>query len=236
MTDAEEPHELSETLGRAAHDLKNPLTVIRAQAQIAQFQLSRPDPNPAALDRRMATIIAATGRIAAMLDRMVDGAWVSRGLPIPLDRQPLDVMAIVARVIAAQRAASGDAAITLATDLSQLRAVLDRARFERALGGLIDWFAPATPDGVVAVALARVAQGDGEWLVVRASGAGASLAASDARQILARRGTDAIPERAIAELLDARDVATSHGGTLAVADGTALMVEMRLPIVAMPSD
>jgi signal transduction histidine kinase len=75
-----------------AHDLRNPIAVMRASAQMAQRQLNRGD--QAGAQARLRSIVEQTDRVTEMLDTLLDAARISAGR-LPLKREHLDLREVV---------------------------------------------------------------------------------------------------------------------------------------------
>src|SRR5258708_34639555 len=85
----------------AAHDLRNPIAVVRASAQMAQRQINRGDTEGA--QGRLAAIVDQTDRLSDMLEAFLDAARIgAERLALRPDR--VDLREIVAD--AANRARS----------------------------------------------------------------------------------------------------------------------------------
>src|SRR5215467_9151688 len=71
------PAELEEFMSVAAHDLRNPIAVVRASAQMAQRQIARGDRDAA--NGRLQAIVEQTDRLTEMLETFLDAARISDG-------------------------------------------------------------------------------------------------------------------------------------------------------------
>jgi len=69
--------EIEEFMAVAAHDLRNPIAVVRVAAQMAQRQIGRGDPNGA--QTRLKSIVDQTDRLTEMLDSFLDAARIGAG-------------------------------------------------------------------------------------------------------------------------------------------------------------
>jgi signal transduction histidine kinase len=88
----------------AAHDLRNPIAVVRASAQMAQRQLTRGD-HEAARGRLMA-IVEQADRLSEMLETFLDAARSAAGR-LPLRREELDLRELIDWAAERARRASG---------------------------------------------------------------------------------------------------------------------------------
>src|SRR5450631_3723177 len=76
----------------AAHDLRNPIAVVRASAQMAQRQMARGDPEGAL--SRLKAIVEQTDRLTDMLDTFLDAARVTAER-LPLRFEQVDLREVV---------------------------------------------------------------------------------------------------------------------------------------------
>ena len=80
--------ETDEFMSVAAHDLRNPIAVVRASAQMAQRQINRGDTVSA--QGRLAAIVEQADRLTDMLETFLDAARIGSGrLPLGADRVDL---------------------------------------------------------------------------------------------------------------------------------------------------
>lgn len=100
-----EAAELEEFMTVAAHDLRNPIAVVRASAQMAQRQITRGDANAA--QGRLKAIVDQTDRLTDILETFLDAARVSGG-QLPLRRDQVDVLELVQHAAERARALAGE--------------------------------------------------------------------------------------------------------------------------------
>src|SRR5207302_9946094 len=91
--------ETEEFMSVAVHDLRNPIAVMRASAQMAQRQINRGDADGA--QTRLKSIVEQTDRLTEMLETCLDAARIVAG-DLPLRPERLDLRDIV--LVAADRA------------------------------------------------------------------------------------------------------------------------------------
>ncbi len=91
-------------LAELAHDLKNPLAIIRGGTQLIQARARRGlSVEPDLLAARLEQIVRATTRMSALVDDQLDIARVRAGQALALDRVPLDLCHIVLRAVEEHR-------------------------------------------------------------------------------------------------------------------------------------
>ncbi|HET6314988.1 MAG TPA: HAMP domain-containing sensor histidine kinase [Chloroflexota bacterium] len=84
--------ETEEFMSVAAHDLRNPLAVMRASAQMAQRQVARGDLDAAR--GRLVAIVEQTDRLTEMIDTFLDASRLDAG-KLPLHQEQVDLADVV---------------------------------------------------------------------------------------------------------------------------------------------
>jgi signal transduction histidine kinase len=219
----------------AAHDLRNPIAVVRASAQMAQRQLSRGDQDAARI--RLAAIVDQTDRLSEMLETFLDAAR-SAADRLPLRREELDLREIVQWAAERARLVSGERSerqLELEADGACV-GTWDRARIGRAMKALVEnaflYGDPAAPVRV------RITCGS-DRVNVLVSGGGRGPDADEASHLFERfyRGRSAAQVGHAGSglgLYTARGIARAHGGDVRRADSTELpdAFELELPLTA----
>src|SRR5688572_1910453 len=91
----------------AAHDLRNPIAVVRASAQMAQRQLAKGDLELARV--RLGAIVDQTDRLTDMLETFLDAARVDAARLV-LRTERVDLREVVDAVLARVKITVGDVA------------------------------------------------------------------------------------------------------------------------------
>jgi signal transduction histidine kinase len=217
----------------AAHDLRNPIAVVRASAQMAQRQLSRGDQDAARI--RLAAIVDQTDRVSEMLETFLDAAR-SAADRLPLRREELDLREIVQWAAERARLVSGERSerpLELEAP-GECVGTWDRARLGRAIKALVEnAFLYGDPAAPVRVWIKRT----GDRVRVLVSGGGRGPDAEEARHLFERfyRGRSAAEVGHAGSglgLYTARGIARAHGGDVRRADSAELPdgFELELPL------
>jgi signal transduction histidine kinase len=145
-----------------SHDLRSPLTVIRASAQLLQRRGEY-------RESTIATILQYADRMARLIDDLADVVRLEEG-HLPLQREPLDLV-VLARECAAAEQQSADHTIRVEAPDSSICGMWDRVRLGQVLENLIsNALKHGAEEGEVVV---RVEEREGEALVsVQDSGPG----------------------------------------------------------------
>ncbi len=215
----------------AAHDLRNPIAVVRASAQMAQRQIKRGDAEGA--QGRLAAIVDQTDRLSDMLETFLDAARIGSGqLSLRPDR--VDLRELVEE--AADRARSlrlggehGDRDLEC-TIPDGCVGRWDRPRMTRAVRALLAnallYGDPATP---VHIAARR----EDDRVLLTISGGGPGPDPDEALHLFERfyRGRSAAEAGQAGSglgLFTARGIARMHGGEVRRLNGDTF--EMELPL------
>ena len=231
-------------LAAASHDLKNPLAIVKAQAQLLMRRAQRsqsPDTSPMVDGLR--SIDQATRRLAGMVNELLDVARLQMGRPIELDPRPMD-LAVLARQSAADLQLSTDRhEIVVERAADSMMGAWDRERIERVLVNLLTNAIKYSPEGgAVVLALDRELVGDREWALLSVRDRGIGIPESDIPHVFERfyRGSNVAGriEGAGIGLSGARQIVEQHGGSIEVhsVEGEGSTFTVRLPIVAVGTD
>ena len=242
-----------EFLSTVSHDLKNPLASVKGFAQLLVRQVTRSE----TVDREqlldgLRTIDETTTRMTALINELVDVAYVQMGQPLTLDRRPADLVALSHRIVDAYQKTTGRHRLRVATETPELVGAWDVARLGRVLENLISNAIKFSPrGGEITVELWREVRADldrscrkgtdgrqaaGAWAVLAVRDRGLGIPAADLPLIFDRfhRGrnvTEQIGGTGIG-LASVRQIVEQHGGTIAVQseEGVGSTFTVRLPL------
>jgi signal transduction histidine kinase len=215
----------------AAHDLRNPIAVVRASAQMAQRQINRGDSESA--QGRLAAIVEQTDRLTDMLETFLDAARIGSGrLPLRPDRVDLrELVEDAADRARALRLGGEHGDRELVCDIPDgCVGTWDRPRITRALRALLAnallYGDPATP---VHVQARRV----GNRVRLTISGGGHGPDSDEVGHLFERfyRGRSAAEAGQAGSglgLYTARGIARMHGGEVKRLDGDRFEIELPL--------
>lgn len=137
----------------AAHELKTPLAVLRTHAEAL-----REDIAPEKRERYLDIILEESDRMAALVGSLLELSRLESG--IPLNKEPLDLGALVREVFAPLELALRQKKISLRLDLPELWMEGDRERLKRAVENLAsNALRHCTPGGCIQVTLNASADG-----------------------------------------------------------------------------
>lgn len=214
----------------AVHDLRNPIAVMRASAQMAQRQINRGDTDGA--QNRLKSIVEQTDRLTEMLETFLDAARIGTG-QLPLRTETVDFRDVVE--IAAERAhtLAGDAADrAIEFDIPEgCIGRWDRARVVRAVRALLT---NALQYGDPSRPASAEASRDGGRVRLVVSGGGPGPDEEEQLHLFERfyRGRSAAEAGQAGSglgLFTARGIARLHGGELRRIESDRF--ELELPLI-----
>lgn len=252
-----------------SHDLRTPLTAIHGHAQLLSRQvrlIAAVDASLAAeLEKGLAAILTAARRLARWSDEMTDVARLQIGQTLTLDRQPVDLVALVRRVVQEQQALSTDHTVRVHMTVPELIGHWDGPRLERLLHNLVGnaikystgtrpdrdiditvavAAAPPTgerPTGTPAVDTPPAGEAPAAWAEIRVRDAGIGIPAADLPSIFEpfTRGsnTQSVTGTGVG-LAVARRIVEEHSGSIHIAsqEDAGTTVTVQLPLALTPEE
>ena len=131
-----------EFLAMLGHELRNPLASVSNVALLLKHARQQ----PALLDNVSAVLERQVKHMTHLVDDLLDMGRVTGG-KIRLEREPLDLAAVVAELVAAWRAAGRFSSHELSTHLEPAWVAADAERMEQIVGNLLDNALKYTPAG-----------------------------------------------------------------------------------------
>jgi len=221
--------ETEEFMSVAAHDLRNPIAVVRASAQMAQRQVMRGDIEAAR--GRLNAIVEQTDRLTEMLETFLDAARIDADR-LPLRPERVDLREIVDAALSRARITVGEPANrTVETSIPDgCVGSWDRTRLERAVRSLV---ANAMLFGEPAAPVRIVAERHGDRVRLAVSGGGPGPDAEEMLHLFERffRGRSAAMAGVGGSglgLFTARGIAQLHGGDVRHVSGDTFEIELPL--------
>lgn len=231
-----------DVLAFVSHDLKNPLTAIKAMGQLLQLHAARGGTIAAdSLKTPAAAIQRAATQMAGQLQDLLDVARRHAGQPLPLHLAPADLVTLVRQVAAYQQIIAGHQ-IRIETAAAALTGEWDAVRLERVIDNLLANAIKYSPGGSeITVTLARHEDAAGAWAVLTVRDQGLGIPAADLPHIFDRFYRAGNVAGRVAGsgigLTAVREIVEQHGGTVSVQsrEGMGSTFTVRLPLPATPS-
>ena len=219
----------------ASHELRTPLSTLQLQLQILQLK-SKGEATlaPAELAERLEKCLAQTGRLARLVDTLLDVSLIASG-QITLSLEELDLAAVVREAMQRLLAESAGDTPLVFEDVEHVPGRWDRLRIEQVLTNLITNGVKYGAGRPVKVAL----RADQTHAVLTVRDGGIGIAAADLRRIFGRFER-AAPARNYSGLglglYVTRQIVEAHGGTITVESepGVGSLFTVRLPLAGPP--
>lgn len=232
----------SAMISALSHDLKNPLTTIKAMAYLVRRRLARLNlPDLEDIIQQLQMIDQKSGQIVAMLNEMVDLTRAEQGVGLELERQPLDLVALARRVVEESQR-STDHPLIWECALEELTGEWDPERLERVLANLLSNAIKYSPEGgPVTVRLWQEDRNGCSWATLAIQDQGIGIPDDELPRIFEPyfRGRQAAGqfEGAGIGLASVRQTVEQHGGTVMVEStlGQGTTFTVRLPLQAPAS-
>lgn len=224
----------AQILSTLSHDLKNPLTAIVGNTQLAQRRLARVPENAWVVAAQLARIEASAEQMLAMLDDLGRVARGETAATEPAAHAPLDLASLVGHVVAAYEGTTAQE-IVLETE-GEVMVTGDRSDLRRVAMNLLGNAIKFSPAGSrIVVRVAREQEEARAVAVVQVSDEGIGIPPADLPQIFVRfhRGANVagrIGGTGIG-LASVHEIVERHGGTITVASslGHGSTFTVRLP-------
>lgn len=221
-------------LSIAAHELRTPVTSMRAYAQLVRRHRDRGAVAPSLVDNALTAIERGTTRLNTLIQDLLEVARLQSG-QLRIDRAPLDLVALLETVTGEARAQlPADLHLTVECDAPSYTIDGDAGRLEQVLGNLLENARKYSPEGgLIAVTLATDERG--ATIAVRDEGIG--LAPGEAQTIFTpfNRSEEALRRQIQGlglGLAICRAIVEEHGGTLEATSagyGHGTLFALRLP-------
>jgi signal transduction histidine kinase len=222
--------EVDEFMSVAAHDLRNPIAVVRASAQMAQRQMVRGDPEGA--QGRLKAIVEQTDRLTEMLEMFLDAARISAGR-LPLRSEQVDLREVVETAMDKARpmvGEPGDRVLECNVPEASYVGAWDKAKIVRAVRALVS---NALMYGDRAAPVRVEAQRRGNRVCMTVDGGGKGPEPEECTHLFERfyRGPSAAEAGQSGSglgLFTARGIARSHGGDVRYVKADCFEIELPL--------
>lgn len=221
-----------------AHDVKNPLQVIKAQAQLLRRRLQQNRPvTETILEARLTQIEASVDRSTEMINEMLDASRLRVGQPLELVLQLTDLASVVSDTVAPYQQSAGRHTVTLQLGEERVMGMWDRSRITRVLTNLLSNAVRYSPGGgQIAVKVHREEEAAKAWAVLSVKDDGMGIPAEDQAHIFEKYRRGGNVEGRVGGtgigLAGCKQIIEQHGGSMSVEsqEGKGSTFTVRLPI------
>jgi PAS domain S-box-containing protein len=225
-----------EFLQTISHDLKNPLTSIKGNAQLLR---RRTQSITAGLIPVVERIEASSDQATALIEELLDITRLQMGRPLDLVRKPTPVNELVRRTVDEFRVTSDGHRFRIVSDQEMIVGSLDEHRIARVLSNLISNAVKySDPSNEILITIS-VPEIDGDWLEISVQDHGIGIPASDLSRLFERfrRGSnvEGLIRGSGLGLASSKQIVEQHGGTITVQteEGRGSTFTVRLPLAAL---
>jgi signal transduction histidine kinase len=129
-------------VANVSHELKTPITALRAHLENLLDGVERPDP------ATLQVMLAQSERLGRLVEQLLDLSRLESG-DVPLDREPIALAPLVTQVLSEIEVARSDRGVSVASDVQGdlPRVLADRERIHQVLFNLVDNAVRFTPAG-----------------------------------------------------------------------------------------
>ena len=222
-----------------AHDLKNPLSSIKATAQGLRRQAARGTVDPARLEEGLRRVDSVVERMVRQIDDLEDAARLDSGRLLDLDLAPVDLLDLAREVIEQYQPTTERHRLMLVADAPTLVGRWDARRVRRVIENLVSNAIKYSPDGGDVTLIARQSRSvtGGEAMAeLEVLDEGIGIANVELPHVFQRfwrsRGAGMRMAGAGIGLVGARQIVVQHGGTVTVRkrEGIGSSFTVRLPL------
>src|SRR5215203_286013 len=172
-------------LDAVAHDLGNPLTTVKGQAQLLRRRARQGRTDLATLETGLGAIEGATDRATRLIAELTDAARLEAQRPLDLRRIAVDLVALAEASITESQAAAAGHPLHLETSVAEVVGLWDADRLTRVLENLVANAVKYSPAGSpVVVRVDRQEAPDGPVAVLSIADQGVGIPADDLPHIL----------------------------------------------------
>ncbi|MFW5967165.1 MAG: ATP-binding protein [Persicimonas sp.] len=178
----EECRQKDQFIATLAHELRNPITALRAAVHLQQMGSQ----DEVLREKTFEIIERQTEHMERLIDDLMDASRLSRG-KVSLDLEPIDISTVVAQAVLDHKKSFEDEGVDLCLELETSSAWVegDRTRLSQVLGNLLDNALKATEEGDE-VTVCVDSDEDGNEAVILVEDTGEGIAGEEVEHLFER--------------------------------------------------
>ena len=227
-----------EFLQTLSHDLKNPLTSVKGNAQFLRRRAQSANPELLPIVDRIEN---SSMQAVELIDELLDLTRLQMGRPVELVRSRTDLVQLVKQVADQQAVTSRFHRIRVETDESPLVGHFDEMRLSRVLSNLMNNAIKYSPDNTEIVIRVERSNEDNDWAKIHVRDHGIGIPTSDLPRLFERFRRGSNVEGQIRGsglgLASSKQIVEQHDGRIEVesVEGEGSTFTVLLPLDAVPS-
>jgi PAS domain S-box-containing protein len=225
-----------EFLQTISHDLKNPLTSIKGNAQLLK---RRAQASASGIVRIVDRIETSSDQATALIEELLDITRLQMGRPLDLVRKPTPVNQLVRRTVDEFRVTSDRRRFRIVSGQDVIVGSFDEHRIARVLSNLLSNAVKYSNPESEIVITTSVPDDAGEWLEISVLDHGIGIPATDLPLLFERFRRGSNVEGQIRGsglgLASSKQIVEQHGGTITVEseEGRGSTFTVRLPLASL---
>jgi PAS domain S-box-containing protein len=226
-----------EFLAAAAHDLKTPLASTKGIAQLLSKRISRMQiPDSQRLTDGLERINQSVERMTALIDELLDLARLQMDRPLDLERQAVDLAALVRQVVTDQEPNAPRHKFRIVSGAKPVVGEWDLVRLRRVLENLVSNAVKYSPEGgEVVLRIEQATRDNKDIAVLDVTDHGIGIPSADLPYVFERfrrGGNVAFVHGTGIGLGIAQSIVEQHGGSISVesVEGKGSTFSVRLPL------
>ena len=230
-------------LSAAAHDLKTPLTSVKALAQMLLRRMQRGDAlSSDAVTSGLSRIDAAVDRMVRLINELLDSTRIQMGAALELNHSRQDLVTVLRQAVQECQESTEQHDVILDASVTEITGFWDADRIQRVLGNLLDNAVRYSPAGTVMTTVHQIEDEGVRWVEITVADEGPGIPADEMPHIFDRFYRAANVRDRVAGtgigLTSAKYIVEQHGGSMTVesVEGRGTTFTVRLPIMEPPAE
>jgi PAS domain S-box-containing protein len=179
----------------ASHDLRQPLTLIKARSELILRQMAD-ELTVTELKAHLLAIAASVDDLSEQLASLVDAVQIGAGVPVQIQPEPVEIMAWLREIVTTHQASTVAHVLRIDVPATPVVVAIDKLRMRRVLNNLLSNAIKYSPSGgeILVRACTELTTHRTERLVIQVADHGIGIPAADLPHIFKphHRGANAV--------------------------------------------